>query len=267
MGRSEVKSTDPHGHTRTPDKGLIPRFGGYRNTKTFLLAELIYDITVRFCDKFVDRRNRTHDQMVQAARSGSRNLSEGSMDSATSKKIEMKLTGVALGSLDELRRDYVAFLRHRGLPEWPPEHPALMRLKARRCATLEEFRAWVADEVRRARQENLEGQEGQGNTDRHGQTQTETGGAGGDQASRHSPCAVRVGPCESVSSPAASSPPVSPQNLPAVLAANGALCLLNLCIYLVKRQLEAQAAAFERDGGFTERLYRRRRERRQMGND
>ena len=245
---------------------LIPKHGGYRNTKTFQLAELIYDVTVRFCDKFVERRSRTHDQMVQAARSGSRNLSEGSMDSATSKKIEMKLTGIALGSLDELSRDYSAFLRQRGLPEWAPDHPALVRLKAMRCATLDEFRAWVADEVRRAKQENTDRHQNtethqdtdrHQDTDKHGPTQTREGGASGGQAGRRSSPGVRAGPCLSVSSS-----PVSPQDLPAVLAANGALCLLNLCMYLVKRQLEAQAAAFEQDGGFTERLYRTRQSRR-----
>jgi hypothetical protein len=51
---------------------LIPKHGGYRNLKTFRLAELIYDVTVRFCDKYIDRRSRTHDQMVQSARSAAR---------------------------------------------------------------------------------------------------------------------------------------------------------------------------------------------------
>ena len=122
-------------HGRTPagdDDRMIPRHDGFKNTKTWQLADLIYDITVRFCDKYVDRRSRTHDQMVQAARSGCQNLLEGSVDSATSKKIEMKLTGIAKGSLMELQRDYQKFLKHRDLPEWPPSHPALTRFKARR---------------------------------------------------------------------------------------------------------------------------------------
>ncbi len=196
---------------------------------------------MRFCDKYVDRRSRTHDQMVQAARSGCQNLQEGSVDSAVSKKIEMKLTGIAKGSLMELQRDFKKFLKHRDLPEWPPNHPALMRFKARRCATLDEFRAWVAEEVRRA----------QKNTDKHGRAWTDTkeAGSGG-----------RAGLCPSVSVG------VSPDDLPAVLAANGALSLLNLCIHLIGRQMDAQAEAFEKEGGFTERLYKRRTQYRNQGN-
>jgi len=87
--------------------------------------------------------------MVQAARSGSQNILEGSVDSAISKKSELKLTGIAKGSLAELQRDYQKFLRHRKLEEWPPEHSALRRFKKLRCSTPEEFRAWVHAEVRR----------------------------------------------------------------------------------------------------------------------
>ncbi|MEW6219421.1 MAG: four helix bundle suffix domain-containing protein [Thermodesulfobacteriota bacterium] len=125
---------------------LIPRHGGFRRLKSFQLARLIYDLTVRFCDLYVDRRSRTRDQMVQAARSGVQNIAEGSQASGTSKKSELKLTGVARASLEELRLDYEDFLRQRDLPQWPPSHPALRRFKARRCATLEEVRAWLAEE-------------------------------------------------------------------------------------------------------------------------
>lgn len=215
---------------------LIPKHGGYENTKTWQLADLIYDVTVRFCDKYVDRRSRTHDQMVQAARSGCQNLQEGSVDSAVSKKIELKLTGIAKGSLEELRRDYTKFLKHRELPEWPPSHPALARFKALRCATLEQFRAWVAEEMRRAAVEK--------NTDRHGQARMDTKED------------VAVSPCASVLVR------VPPALFPAVCAANGALSLLNLCIHLIGRLMEAQADAFEKEGGFTERLYRVRSARR-----
>lgn len=75
---------------------LIPKHGGYRKLKTFQLAQLVYDVTVRFCDRYVGKRSRTHDQMVQAARSGVQNIAEGSKASATSKKTELKLTNVAL---------------------------------------------------------------------------------------------------------------------------------------------------------------------------
>ncbi len=130
---------------------LIPKHGGYRNLKTFRLAQLIYDVTARFCDRYVDRRSRTHDQMVQAARSGVQNIAEGSQASATSKKMELKLTNVARASLEELRLDYEDYLRQRGLPRWEPDHPALERFKAQRCSTLQEVRRWVHQERRRQR--------------------------------------------------------------------------------------------------------------------
>jgi four helix bundle suffix protein len=206
---------------------LIPLHGGYRKLKSFQLAQLIYDVTVRFCDRYIDRRSRTHDQMVQAARSGAQNIAEGSQTSGTSKKTELKLTGVARASLEELRRDYEDFLRQRGLAQWPAEHPALLRFKASRCATLEQVQAWVRQERNRART----------NTDRHRQTPTD-----GSVPVRGSPCASVPGSAQ--------------------LVANGALSLLNLCCRLVDRQLAAQARAFEKEGGFTERLYRIRRQKR-----
>lgn len=91
---------------------LIPKHGGYRNLKSFQVAEVVYDLTVRFCDKYIDRFTRTRDQMVQAARSGRQNIAEGSMASGTSKKTELKLTGVAKASLEELRLDYEDYLRN-----------------------------------------------------------------------------------------------------------------------------------------------------------
>jgi restriction system protein len=90
---------------------LIPAHGGYRELKSYQNAEIVYDGTVKFCDKFIDRRSRTHDQMVQAARSGKQNIAEGSMASGTSKKFELKLVGVARASLEELLLDYQDFLR------------------------------------------------------------------------------------------------------------------------------------------------------------
>jgi len=102
---------------------LIPSHGGYRELKSFQHAELVYDATVRFCDRFIDRRSRTHDQMVQAARSGRQNIAEGSQASGTSKKTELKLVGVARASLEELLLDYEDFLRHRGLALWKKTHP------------------------------------------------------------------------------------------------------------------------------------------------
>ncbi len=213
-----------------PENLILPH-GGYRKLKSFQIAQLIYDVTVRFCNRYIDKKSRTHDQMVQGARSGVQNIAEGSIASGTSKKTELKLTNVARASLEELRLDYEDFLRHRKLELWPPRHPALMRFKARRCATVDEVKAWVDDERKRARS----------STDYHGRTP-------------RSPTAsvpVRASPCPSVPS--------------AQLAANAALSLLNLCCYLLDRQLARLAANFVEEGGFTERLYRVRSQRRNRG--
>lgn len=110
-------------------EGFIPRHGGYEQLFSFQKARIVYDGTVRFCDRFVDSRSRTHDQMVQAARSGKQNILEGSQASGTSKETEIKLTNVARASLEELLEDYRDFLRVRGLEEWPREHPHTRRLR------------------------------------------------------------------------------------------------------------------------------------------
>ena len=101
-----------------PTEPLLPPHGGYRKLKSFQVAQLAYDVTVRFCEKFIDRFSRTRDQMVQAARSGVQNIAEGSVASGTSKKSELFLTNVARASLEELKLDYEDFLRHRSLPLW-----------------------------------------------------------------------------------------------------------------------------------------------------
>lgn len=111
------------------DHCLIAAHGGYRELRSFRSAQTVYDGTVLFCDRFIDRRSRTHDQMVQAARSGVQNIAEGSMASATSKKMELKLTGVARASLEELRLDYEDFLRQRRLPQWTKDSPEAMAVR------------------------------------------------------------------------------------------------------------------------------------------
>lgn len=113
-----------------PGEGrLIPPHGGYRKLRSFQTAQLVYDATVIFCGRFVEKRSRTHDQMVQAARSGVQNIAEGSMASATSKKTELKLTGVARASLEELLLDYEDFLRQRGLRIWEKNSPEALGVR------------------------------------------------------------------------------------------------------------------------------------------
>src|SRR5215468_1027488 len=118
------------GHKEDPMKeGFIPKHGGYKKLLSYQKAEIVYDATVYFCNRFIDKRSRTHDQMVQAARSGKQNVIEGSMASATSKETEIKLTNVARASLEELLADYRDFLRLRGVHEWPKEHAYAIRLR------------------------------------------------------------------------------------------------------------------------------------------
>ena len=99
-------------------EGFIPHHGGYADLLSYQKAEIVYDATVHFCDRFLDKRDRTRDQMIQAARSGKQNIIEGSMVSGTSKESEVKLTNVARASLEELLADYRDFLRVRGLRLW-----------------------------------------------------------------------------------------------------------------------------------------------------
>ena len=176
---------------------LILSHGGYRQLKSFQHSELVYDATVKFCDRFIDRRSRTHDQMVQAARSGRQNIAEGSQASATSKKTELKLVGVARASLEELLLDYEDFLRHRGLSLWPKGHPTAQTV---RVLAYEKNRSYMTYRtyVEEARPE---------------------------------------------------------------VAANTIICLIHQTNYLLDQQLRQLEKAFLNEGGFTERLYRMRKQR------
>ena len=97
---------------------LLPDHGGYQDLLSYQKAEIVYDATVVFCRRFLDRRDRTVGQMTQAARSGKQNIAEGSMASGTSKEMELKLTNVARASQQELLEDYRDFLRTHGLRLW-----------------------------------------------------------------------------------------------------------------------------------------------------
>lgn len=214
-------------------ESLIPVHGGYRHLKSFQIAQLAFDVTVRFCDRYINPRSRTHDQMVQAARSGVQNIAEGSKASGTSKKMELKLTNVARASLEELKLDYEDFLRQRGLPLWPENDPRRKALVARRCRTAEEVAAWVAQA-----RNGPDGPDGRyGHMDRmddHGRGAGERGlksmGAG--------------------------------KSTYAEVAANAAHVLVGVACALLDRQIVRLAADFEREGGFTERLHRVRSRRR-----
>ena len=109
---------------------LIPPHGGFRNLQSYQMSEIVFDATTVFCNRLIPKRSRTHDQMVQAARSGKQNIAEGSMASGTSKKTELKLIGVARASLEELLLDFQDFLRQKGLPLWGKEHPSAKKVRS-----------------------------------------------------------------------------------------------------------------------------------------
>ena len=193
--------------------------------KSFQVAQLVYDVTVRFCDRYIERSSRTHDQMVQAARSGVQNIAEGSQASGTSKKTELKLTSVARASLEELRLDYEDFLRQRGLAQWGREDARRTELIAARPGTADDVAVWA-----RAVHDGRNGQHGR---------------SGRDKAEKKS--------MESTKS-----------TYPEIVA-NGALALLAVACSLLDRQMAALEKNFVEEGGFTERLYRVRSEKRTRG--
>ena len=209
-----------------PEK-LIPLHGGYRKLKSFQVAQLAYDVTVRFCDRYIEKRSRTHDQMVQAARSGVQNIAEGSQASGTSKKMELKLTNVARASLEELRLDFEDYLRQRGLAQWPREDARRAELIAARPATADDVAEWA---------QAVHGQDGQ--SGQHGRGKTETKST------------------VSTKSTMSTFPEI---------AANGALALLAVACSLLDRQITTLEKNFVEEGGFTERLYRVRSERKMRG--
>jgi four helix bundle suffix protein len=119
-----AERTTPDGSDRSDKRTRHLRpSGGYRKLRSFQVTTIIYDTTVAFCERFIDKRSRTVDQMVQAARSGRQNIAEGSRAAATSSQTELRLVNVARASLDELLLDYEDFLRQRGLRQWAKDDP------------------------------------------------------------------------------------------------------------------------------------------------
>jgi restriction system protein len=199
---------------------LIPPHGGYRKLRSFQAAQLVYDLTVVFCDRFVPKTSRTHDQMVQAARSGVQNIAEGSMASATSKKTELKLTGVARASLEELLLDYEDFLRQRRLKLWDKDSPEALAVRKKYLSDMSD----QSDKSKASdRSEKPDQSDSSGRSD--------------------------------------GSDPYSLKTASPEVAANTVVCLINQASYLLRRQLERLEQQFLVEGGFTERLYRTRKER------
>ena len=101
-----------------PDDSFLPKTGNYQELLSYQKAEIVYDLTFRFCERFLNYKDRTIDQMVQAARSGKQNIAEGSKAAKTSSEMELKLTNVARASLEELLLDFQDYLRTRNHPIW-----------------------------------------------------------------------------------------------------------------------------------------------------
>lgn len=128
------------------ENSFILPHGGYQELLSYRKAEIVYDATVDFCARFLNKRDRTYDQMIQAARSGKQNIIEGSMASVTSKKMEIKLTGVARASLEELLADYQDFLRVRQLLLWDKDSKpakAVRRMGRQENTSYESYRSYV----------------------------------------------------------------------------------------------------------------------------
>lgn len=132
---------------------FLPQHGHYRNLRVYHVAEMIFDITYYFTDYYLRASDRTVDQMVQAARSGKQNISEGNRAAATSSETEIKLTNVAKASLEELLNDYEDYLRVRGLQQWGPQHPRYERM--RQYARSEQIKKEYTETIKRMNDEEL----------------------------------------------------------------------------------------------------------------
>lgn len=204
---------------------ILPPSGGYERLVSYQVAKLLYAVTVRFVDRYIPRGSRTHDQMEQAARSGERNIGEGSKISATTKKLEMNLTSVARASVDELRKDYEAFLEHRKLPLWEPMDPRRKELSNARCKDADEIALWVKALWEREK-----------------------------EARTAAPAGPRT----------ARTPTTVQGRAYAEISANAGHTLCKIAIHLLDKQVESQARTFEKEGGFSERLYKVRSERKRQ---
>ena len=130
-----------------PDsEGFIPPHGGYHSLLSYQKALIVFQATEYFCNRFIDEKSRTYDQMIQAARSGKQNILEGSVESGTSKEGELKLTNVARASQEELLEDYLDFMRSRKIEEWKLTDRYAKRLRQLnriRDATYETFKKGI----------------------------------------------------------------------------------------------------------------------------
>ena len=131
--RFDTASRCPFPHFCAMFEPFLQQKGGYRKLRAYKVATIIYDATYYFVSHFLNGRDRTTDQMVQAARSGKQNIAEGSEAATTSAETEIKLTNVAKASLEELLIDYEDYLRVRGKQQWDSAHPRYERMRRYAC--------------------------------------------------------------------------------------------------------------------------------------
>lgn len=113
------------------DTTLLASSGDYHQLICYQKTVIVYDLTYWFCERYMERsKDRTVDQMVQAARSGKQNIVEGITDGAASKESELKLLKVAAGSLHELHEDYDDWLRTHLQPIWAKDSVEMKALWA-----------------------------------------------------------------------------------------------------------------------------------------
>ena len=219
---------DLSGSDRSDRSNQSPRHlrpsGGYRTLRSFQAATVVYDATFDFCDRFLVKRSRMEDQMVQAARSGRQNIAEGSRDAATSSQTELRLVGVARGSLEELLLDYEDFLRQRELPQWTKDSPEALEVR------------------------NVGRQRGKAPQHRTDPTYPSDRTDSPDLTDPIAHAALYA--------PWLKSPD------PAIVA-NALICLIHQANYLLDRQIEALEEQFIQGGGYSEQLAAKRIEARQ----
>ena len=212
---------------------LILPHGGYRKLRSFVVSLAAYDGTVIFCSRFIDKRSRTNDQMVQAARSGVQNIAEGSLASGTSKKTELKLTSVARASLGELIRDYEDYLRQNGLSIWQKDSPKVLAMRGRLAGKIKRPLKPLKPSDRSDKSDLSES---------FCQTDLSEGTCLFDEPLFSALRALKTTSAE--------------------VSANIMLCLIHQATFLLARQMERLEKDFVEKGGFTERLYNYRKEHR-----
>ncbi len=212
-------------------KGVLDWSENYKKLYIYQKAELIFDLNAIFCERFIDKKSRTYDQMIQAARSGKQNIVEGCSDGVTSKKTQLKLIGVSRGSYEELLNDYFDFLRVNEMEIWNKEDPRTKKIRylgMKATEKTQDGKEWEKMGQNGKRWETMEG---------FGK-EWETMGNEREWAKKELKGLVKEG---------------SPE-----VAANVIICLICQEKALIDGYLNKLEQKFLEEGGITERMYRTR---------